>query len=118
MIMVPDFRPDKRLALGLMPTDSTNMPKDVFLTNTITATTTTSVMMMGNGIPRMLPLPINLNGEYCVVNCLPLVMICAMPRPPTIKIRVAMMGCILSLAMSEPLNSPIRAQTISGTAMA
>ena len=47
--------PESLDALRLIPTDSTKVPKAVFLTNIMTAVTTTTVMMMGVGRNRQLP---------------------------------------------------------------
>ena len=107
--------PDRRLALRLMPTDSTKVPKAVLRVNSATAATTTMEITSGIGRNRKLPWPMTRKGAYSVVNCLPLVMIWATPRPQTIRISVAMMGCMPILAIIKPLSRPISVQTTSGT---
>ena len=115
IMILRESMPLKRLALGLMPTDSTIVPKAVFRTNTATAATTTAVMMIGMGRNRKLPCPITRKGEYSVVNCLPLVTIWAMPRPHTMRISVAMIGCMPIREIIKPLKRPISVHTASGT---
>ena len=44
-----DLIPERRLALGFTPTDSTKAPKAVLRVKSATAITTTMVMMMGIG---------------------------------------------------------------------
>ena len=119
MIMtVSELMPDRRLALLFTPTDSTKVPKAVFLTNTAMAMHTTVMIMIGMGIGPRCPCPITRKGEYMVVNCLPFVRIWAIPRPLTIRIRVAMNGCIPPLEIRIPLKSPISMQVRRGSRIA
>ena len=55
MMIRLELMPLRRLALGLMPTDSTIVPNAVFRTKIETAATTTIVMMIGIGRKRKLP---------------------------------------------------------------
>ena len=107
--------PERRLALRLMPTDSTKVPKAVLRVNSATAATTTMDIITVIGRNRKLPWPMKRKGSYSVVNCLPLVMIWATPRPHTISTRVAMMGCMPILAIMKPFIRPISRHTTSGT---
>ena len=63
MMILWESMPLRRLALGLMPTDSTIVPNAVFRTNRVTAATTTIVLIMGIGRKRKLPCPIMRKGE-------------------------------------------------------
>ena len=115
MMILSDLRPVTRLAFGLTPTDSTKVPNAVLRTKSMTDAQTTMVTMIGNGRPNRLPWPMKRKGSYSVVNCLPLVMIWATPRPHTISTRVAMMGCMPILAIMKPFIRPISRHTTSGT---
>ena len=45
--------PAKRLDTGLMPVDSKNRPKAVFLVNSMAISTTNATMKIGNGRPKI-----------------------------------------------------------------
>ena len=63
IMILLELMPLSRLALGLMPTDSTMVPKAVFRTKRATQATTTAVMIIGIGRKNRLPCPMTRNGE-------------------------------------------------------
>ncbi len=76
----------------MIPIDSRNMPSAVRRTSRVRTTNTASAITTGVGMPSRWPEPMDLNGGLVTVVICPWVMSIAIPRPATMRMRVAMKG--------------------------
>ena len=110
--------PAWRLASGLMPTDSMNMPSAVRRVMSAAAPNTTAAMMTAIGMPNQKPEPSALNGGLLTVRICPSVMSIATPRPAVIRMSVAMIGWMPSTATRNPFHTPSTSEMTRATVTA
>ncbi|MNR45619.1 hypothetical protein D3C85_1644860 [compost metagenome] len=89
-----------------MPTASINSPNAVLRVNSQINSSMTAAMIAGIGKYISVPLPSHANPSRSKVTICPSVISWAMPRPATISISVATIGCICSTATKKPFHRP------------
>ena len=106
-MMVRDRTPASRLASGLIPTDSINMPSAVLPRDQRGEREGTERDQDGHRQGRARsPTPIPAKVSLLTVVICPSVTSMASPRPAVISTRVAMMGWMPSAATRKPFHSP------------
>ncbi len=112
--MMPRERtPARRLASGLMPTDSVSTPSAVRRSINPTTATAATQMKKANGSSTRYPVEMYSNGVLFTVVMNPSVMSRAIPRPASMSTRVAMIGCMPSKETRNPFHRPSRSDTRS-----
>ena len=110
--------PASSLARALPPVASISRPSAEPRTTAPVTINMPSTTTTGAGTPSTAPLPSQTRSGAVKVTMRPSVMSCAMPRPATIRIKVATIGWMPSTATRKPFHSPQSSPAPSAAASA